>query len=205
LSSHRVKEHDIREKEASNLHMPDFRLRLKSETSAAHDRVDAAYGALDITQRSDFSTFLQGQYLGHLSVQTALKDGKLSSGLQGRIEAIKQDLEKLGAIPRAASCIFVEKSDKTAQFHALGLTYVIAGSLHGTNVLRKLWKQSDDKSVLSANNFMHYAGLSREWSQVLAALKTKRFTPAQEIQIIRSANYAFSLFEAGLRKARTTN
>lgn len=185
--------------------MSDFRLRLKRETTAAHDRVDAAFGALDITEPTDFRTFLYGQYLGHLSVQTAFEDAVQSSALKGRIEAIAQDLKKLGIEHCLKDCELPQKSDKMAQFHPLGLTYVIAGSLHGTNVLRKLWKQSNDPDVLSANNFMTYSGLHTEWSEVLSALKTKRFTPAQQIQIIRSANYAFSLFEAGLVRARTTN
>ena len=181
--------------------MGDFRLRLKEQTRAAHDRVDAGFGALDISRRSDFTTFLRGQHIGHILTQASYPPGEAFPALEERIKAIAADLRVLGGDAARPTPDFIDKYVKTDPNHPLGLTYVIAGSLHGTNVLRKMWAKAADDVVLSADNFMNFSGLNPEWAEVISALKTEAFSMVDELQIIRTVNYTFDLFNAGLRLA----
>jgi len=180
-----------------NWFMRDFRRKLKYETQDAHRRVDMKFGALDVSKHKDYYQFLSGQLYGHLSVRDAFLESANFNALDDRIEAIKKDIYTLGGEVHDWDIGRV-----SADYHSLGLRYVIAGSLHGTNVLRSTWKRSNSAAVLAANHFMNFQGLQFEWVDMLNALNEDDFSILEQNAIISAANYAFGLFEKGIDTCR---
>jgi len=85
---------------------------------------------------------------------------------------------------------------------ALGFIYVIAGSLHGVNVLRRVWSTSTDHRVLSASNFMDYSDLNAQWARLLGMFNATSFSAADQARIISAAQAAFDIFERAASAVR---
>jgi heme oxygenase len=172
----------------------DFRKTLKEATRQAHDKVDDGFSHFDISLKTDYCQFLQAQLLGHEAAHSLCAADTGPKAMTSRIQALKDDIAILGG---AALKPLPKPSSKA---HPLGLTYVIAGSWHGTSVLRKAWSRSSDETVLAANNFMDASALKAEWSEVLAIFKTQSFTSSETEKIVASANQTFAIFEQGLKR-----
>ncbi|MHA6722750.1 biliverdin-producing heme oxygenase [Sphingomonas sp. RS2018] len=111
---------------------------LRSATAAAHERVDAAFGAADLGSRTGYAAFLAAQASAHLPVEAALEAAGAARVLadwptRRRTEALIADLADLGEpLPPA---IDPPMFDTPARM--LGAIYVLEGSRLGGAMLKR--------------------------------------------------------------------
>lgn len=175
----------------------DLREILRARTSAAHDRVDALYGRLTLANRDGLTHFLYAHAMALQAIEAAVKAAAPDSGCPlGLHRLARLDLETLGAsAPEPAT--FRELGSA----HPDGLIYVVAGSHLGTGVLRKRWRRSTDRVVLSAGRYLTASEMRAYWPMFLDRLRSRRPGTLESKAISASAMVAFSVFEHAFRRA----
>lgn len=139
--------------------MSPLRARLREDTRPEHDRLDALYGQLDLSVRDDYLLFLQAHHAAHSVVEPLIQPAP------ARQQALAADIRALGAVPLAGFA-----ASYTRHAHPLGLSYVVAGSFLGGQVLRKAWELSRNDTMRSAGRHFGLSGLREHWQTVLKSL-----------------------------------
>ncbi len=165
-----------------------LRSLLKEATVDIHDRLDHAFGALDLTTRAGYGVFLSAQ-AGALDAVLPIcaRLGDLPS-LAPLRPLIACDMESLGA-PRAP-CLAMR-----AQAHPLGAYYVVAGSRLGAQILARRVQGSGDPAVRAATMYLSDRSALDAWRAWLAVAGT---VEVGHDRIVEGALATFALYEGAL-------
>ena len=171
--------------------MKDFRFRLREETSEAHTRLDKSLVKYDLSTYSGLASYLCVHYLARYHLHDSIFGHENLRDDGSKLEDLRHDFDQLGL--SAPKWHFAPKAEP---HHALGLTYVMAGSSLGGKLLYKDWARADDPAVQAASRFMTNAKSSTSWKMFLTYLDNSTFLEKEIQDIIKSANYCFGVFEA---------
>ena len=173
----------------------DYRVCLRHETKAAHDRLDVLLSGLDIARRDDLAVFMQIHLKCFCVMQDWSHRGTASDvALAGMISRIRADLAALDASP----ALLVGRLRSSV--HPLAMEYVIAGSRLGTKVLAGRWAQSTDPKVRAAHHYFGADITSDGWKAVCAKLTQIAPDSRTASEITRDALRLFNLFLAVSRE-----
>lgn len=177
----------------------DCRGALRAATSDLHAQVDAAFTRLDITHPRGLCAFLRAQADGLSICADALeRQGRKAWAdiVRRRVDAARFDLSALEAepepLPRPRPALVADEP--------LGVAYVVAGSLHGTAVLKRMWLDGADTPLFPEGFsplFFDGSAWKPMWAEVLHDLRGVD-SPAAAIA---SAQAAFGAFLAAAMRA----
>ena len=156
---------------------------LRGATAKAHTRTDAVFGAFDFARPDAFARFLLAQQAGLAAAETELRAHGAchwAETVARRLDAICEDLDSLGA-----------KTTFTVPLRTpepIGIAYVVAGSLHGTSVLRTRYRKLNPDARLP--RFFEAGDWKPLWADALSALERHGRNPG----ILASARATFAAF-----------
>ncbi len=175
-----------------------LRSRLRSETRAAHDRVDACFGRLNLTAVDELAHFLSAHHVALQALEPLMRERGLSiSPPVSRLGQLEADLKALNRpVPNGRALPVL------AGKNGLGLIYVNVGSHLGAKVLQKKWAKADNPIVQRAGCYLSASDLAPYWQQFLAAIS--EIDPESEFadDCVASANAAFQVFEDAYHMTR---
>lgn len=162
--------------------------RLRAETAAAHDAVDAAYGRYDLADPSSYRLFLEAHARALPAVERALAGAPLPAWRE-RTTALAADLAALGApMPPPLP---LDSPDAAAA--AWGMLYVTEGSRLGGVLLERAVAADLPRAYLSARH------LPGEWRALLAGLDEAAGSEEWTDAVIAAARRVFDLYGAATR------
>ena len=157
--------------------------RLRAETAAEHDRVDAAYTRYDLADPVSYRAFLEAHARALPAVEAVLTDDALPAWRE-RTSALAADLAALGGDwPEP-----LPLDPPATAAAAWGMLYVIEGSRLGGVMLARQVGEELPRAYLSAR---HDSG---EWRALLAALDAAAEDEAWIDQTIAAARQVFALY-----------
>lgn len=175
------------------------RTRLRDATADAHDAVDAAFGAADLTSDAGYAAFLSAQARAHLPVEAALEAGGIAGDVSDwperkRAAALRGDLTDLG-VP-------VPPPYELPRFQGLperlGALYVLEGSrLGGTYLVRQVPSHLPRRFL--------GAGSGPLWRSLLALLDERLPADADKERAVTAARSVFGLFERAAATLKETS
>ena len=183
----------------------DLRRSLRKGTRAGHDRLDAALGALDLTQPSGLTTFLAAHAFGLHGVLPAagtFVETELGATMPDLAALVARDLAGLGVdiAPRLAGDMGLDAlPDLDASAGAgAGMAYVVMGSRLGMAVLRRrgYWRSP----ALPACRYIEDTSVSPLWPRLLDWLACAGSGVAEPA--LAGARAGFAAFERGVAMAR---
>ena len=157
--------------------------RIRAETAAAHDAVDAAYTRYDLADPTSYRAFLEAHARALPAVETALAAASLPAWRE-RTTALAADLAALGAAWPAPLPLDPPASDAAAW----GMLYVIEGSRLGGAMLERRVGEGLPRAYLAAR---HGSG---EWRALLAALDAAAVDEPWIDRAIAAARDVFALY-----------
>ena len=165
------------------------RFKLRDQTAAAHDRVDALFSTVDLADRHEYGRFLTAQAKAFLPAEQGLEQGGIAEVLidwpeRRRSHLLIQDLEALGlTVPD------VEPPPPLAGTSALlGGAYVLEGSRLGGAMLRRAVPDDLPAAFLSAS----YPG---GWRTLIFLLDERLTSDLAMDEAVAAAQAVFTLFE----------
>ena len=190
------------------------RLRLKTRTLHAHDRVDAAFSAFDIAHPHGLTAFLRAQSMGLTTCADALRafgPPVWADAATRRRDAVRFDLSALGYAPDTPdatlpSILLEPRSVRQRSLAALGIGYVVAGSLHGTAVLRGQWGRTARRDLFPEGFtplFFEGAAWKPMWANIMSLLHDSQMSSTDLDCVVEAANRAFAVFETSATRAQT--
>lgn len=149
--------------------MQTLRKHLRAATSAQHERVDAAYSAFDLGQRSGYRAFLSAHAQILLPLEAELERSGIESMLDDwsqrrRGTALLCDLADMDGTPPAP---LLEHASKPAGW-CWGAAYVLEGSRLGGRVLAKRVGDADPSAPL---RYLTHSSESPLWLRFLEKLE----------------------------------
>ena len=193
------------------------RLRLKTRTMHAHDRVDAAFSAFDIAHPHGLKAFLRAQGMGLTTCANALRafgPPVWADAAARRRDAVRFDLSALGHVPTPdfnsadaplPSILLEPRGVRQRSLAALGIGYVVAGSLHGTAVLRGQWNRTARRDLFPEGFtplFFEGAAWKPMWANIMNLLHDSHMTDTDLDWVVEAANRAFAVFETSATRAQ---
>ena len=176
-----------------------LRTFLRSATSAAHARLDAASSVFDLRLRPSYGRFLATQAAALLPLELVLErqSGAVISDwpVRRRTGAILADLDRLRTpVPPPVPLVSGDSPAWT-----LGALYVLEGSRLGGAVLRRRVLEGDDADCRAATAYLGHGAAQRLWPSFLAQLETAA-AHGDRPGLVAGAIAAFTAFEraAGL-------
>ena len=171
------------------------RFALRARTAAEHERIDAAFGRLDLACADGLATFLAAQHMALRTVEPALRGASDLPALPARLAAIEADLAALGVgVPSGVGA----PGDLDAR-DPLGVAYVVGGSALGGQILSRRRIASPDPRVRAAGAFMDDPRMMPYWRSVLGALRVARSDPDRIERLVQAAKDTFTVFDDALR------
>ena len=168
---------------------PNLRLALRFGTRAAHDRVDAAAGALDLSQPDDRARFLRAHHCAYQTLRAA--DAEPSALIAHRLACAHADLLALG-VPANAAALPCDAPALHGAAGALGVGYVLAGSHLGNRQLARTWPGEPPRLLVDPR-------LAAHWPELLTRLRAKPGGDARAQEVLAAARATFAVFEAAFR------
>jgi heme oxygenase len=168
------------------------RAALRAGTAAEHDRVDALFGAFDLSERAHYGRFLQAQAAAFLPVEAAVDAAGGPELLRDwperrRSGLLVRDLAALGlAVPAPAPA-----PPLACKAAALGAIYVLEGSRLGGALLRRSVKPEYPQTFLTAPQ------QPGAWRKLLETLDDCLYETARVDAAVGAARQTFHCFEAG--------
>lgn len=173
------------------------RFALRERTAAAHDRVDAAFGRLDLASCAGLGDFLDANHRALRVVEPLLAGAPGLPPLPSRLAAIESGLMALDrAVPTASALALPD----AVRQEPLGVAYVVGGSALGAQVLRRRWAATDDPAVRAADAFMDDAGMMAYWTAIQNVLRAIPADSTRMAAIAASAVATFRVFEDALQE-----
>lgn len=164
--------------------------RLRSETRAAHERVDARFASLDLKNLDDYRRFVGLHAAAFLPVERALTEAGAARlvpdwDAMRRTPELVADLEALGmAIPAdTGGPTFPDEASM------LGGIYVLEGSRLGGAVLRK----TVDPAF--PHRFLAHPQPPGRWRGLVALLERNLYESVQVDSAVKAALGVFAYFE----------
>jgi heme oxygenase len=176
---------------------------LRDATAPAHERVDAAFGGFDLTDRDSYAAFLRAHAEAFLPIEAALDAAGAERIIDDwenrkRGHLIREDLAMLGArLPHPFASSAVEKPAPADRFSTsletngaiAGTLYVLEGSRLGGKFLARKLPPGFPRAYLDADQ------VSGNWRKLLDRLDTILYQPAELAAAIDAAQAAFDAFE----------
>ena len=165
------------------------RFRLKDETTAAHERVDALFSSFDLTTADGYAAFLAAQAGAFPAIEAALTQAGAAAVIPDWAERLRADAltADLAALEQAAPLALASPGFDTPAA-ILGGAYVLEGSRLGGQMLKRSVPEGQPVSFMTTSD-------PRLWRTFVALLE-QRLTEQGEIdQAISSALATFAVFE----------
>ena len=162
--------------------------RLRRETAADHDAVDAGYGRFALDDPTDYRLFLAAHARALPAVEAVLaSDGDLPPW-RGRTALLAEDLAALGAIAPSPLPFAAGSGERW------GALYVIEGSRLGGMLLARRIGSGQPAAYLGAKH------LPGEWRALLGAIDAHAAGEAEpwRAAAVEGARRAFGLYRAAL-------
>lgn len=171
--------------------MPELRDALRNETRDAHEKVDGAFGSLNLAEREDYQRFLAAHYIATAPLQPILAG--FTARELGRTEPdftamLHSDLSALGVDPDA-----LPRIDPPANIDPRAVTYVIAGSRLGLSMLRRqpYWGKAEGIS----SSYMEDGEGMVLWKSLLGWFAEQKADQAEIEAVCGAARQCFTVFE----------
>lgn len=161
---------------------------LRAATQADHDRIDAAFGRYDLTERMSYSAFLQAHSRILPPLEERLFQAEALPPFERRTPALIDDLARLGHSPSEP----LEIPPFGSAAEAWGMFYVVEGSRLGGVMLARTIPADLPKAYLSAG---HPRG---NWRAILAGFdaEARSHDAAWMERAISAAGSAFAYYGA---------
>ncbi|WP_448663530.1 biliverdin-producing heme oxygenase [Sphingomonas sp. CJ20] len=178
--------------------MTPSRKALREATAAAHDRVDAAFGAFDLGDRAGYAAFLRAHADAIGPIEAALDAGDAARLFpdwpeRRRAGLLAEDLAMLGHRATPAPAPLPPLSDPAA---IAGTLYVLEGSRLGGRFLARQLPADFPRAYLNADQ------RAEKWTQLLEHIE-KLLQDASALEAARfAALAAFSRFERSAQEWR---
>ncbi|WGH79542.1 biliverdin-producing heme oxygenase [Jannaschia ovalis] len=176
-----------------------LRDRLRADTRPAHDRVDAAFSGLGVTERRGYRAFLAA----HLVALSALRpapgpgDAALAAEMADLRSRLRADLQQLGANGSMPPL----PGRRCLDPRALG--YVLHGSRMGMAVLHRRWRAAGDARLRRAGAFLSTPPAPARWGAICAGLSRMSPDGPTADRVIAEAGTVFAIYEhSALSQAR---
>lgn len=172
--------------------METLRHALRRRTEAAHLATERAFEPLDPTTRAGLAGFLAAHDAALRAIAPRLGPAGRAA-IPGFRAAIARDLATLGA-PAPATDDAPACGETALPAAALGMSYVIAGSRLGAQLIGKQVASSPDPAVRRATDYLTVRVAGLDWPGILRQLNTWRGTGAERELVIGAALEAFGIF-----------
>lgn len=164
------------------------RAALRSATTAAHARVDTAFGAHDLGSAAGYRRFLSAQAAAFLPTEAAIGRGGAERVIPGwtarqRGDLLRADLAALDIVP-----VLLPQPELSSPGALWGALYVLEGSRLGGAMLVRGVAPGLPTRFLGAT---HAPGA---WRALLAALDDALVDEAARTQAVAAAEAVFALF-----------
>jgi len=160
------------------------RFHLRAGTAAAHERVDAAFGAQDLADPAAYAAFLTAHARVVLPLEAVLEAGALWSEWQARGGLLRADLAMLGqTVPGGVAMTVATAAERW------GLLYVLEGSRLGGAMLARQVGAGLPAAYLGA---VHGAG---SWARFGDAIEAADGGADWRAAALAGALRGFALFE----------
>ncbi len=179
--------------ELSNAPLRDW---LKQETREAHDRTDAAFGALMERGERGFAQFLTAHAMAAPGLAQRIRNQPSLPFAADFSPAVvtallKRDLDALNApFPGRFPLAGFETAEECA-----GAAYTLAGSRLGAKAIRRQW------GAAFRSAYLDHESLFGDWRRFCGLLNTLGETSHNRDKILSGALAAFARFEAACRRA----
>ena len=167
--------------------MDTLRDFLRTRTRAAHDRVDAAFGAFDLGVRAEYVAFLQAHHAALSSLPPLTPCGLPPVD---QCPLLETDLRDLGAAPPTG--LPPLRFDGTAEAQALGAYYVVVGSRLGARLLADRLRRCGAPHARAAR-YLTDQSAAPAWAALRARLSGP--DPLPRADVLRGALRTFGRFE----------
>jgi heme oxygenase len=170
------------------------RMSLRDATSQHHQRVDAAFSSVTLSDRESYARFLLAQAAAHIPAEHALERGGIAAVIpdwptRRRSAALEADLAEVGeSIPRPIGDLVLD-----GEAALLGALYVLEGSRLGGTVLKRALPAGFPARFLGGVD-------SAAWRSLLERLDARLHDDADLQRAITAAGDVFALFETAGRR-----
>jgi len=182
---------------------------LRTGTAEAHDRVDAAFAAFDLSDRESYARFLRAHAEVLLPLEAALPGERIVEDWEDRKRGhlLKEDLALLRSFPHPGEGPEPQAPSSAAQDSGLrredgqwtdsaiaGALYVVEGSRLGGRFLSRQLPAGFPRAYLDADQ------APEKWRNLLARLETIIYQSAQMQSALAAAHDVFSAFERSAQR-----
>lgn len=171
--------------------------QLRARTAAAHARVDDAFSAYDLGNRTDYKAFLLAHSRALPVAEKLIQSDRALPTLRARTVLLEQDMKALDqAMPSLLPFApFAAAGGRHAAAAAWGILYVVEGSRLGGGILARRVAAELPTAYLDA---LHQPG---EWSKFRQALDTEaaQHDAAWIDTAVQGAKACFDLYERSCR------
>jgi heme oxygenase len=167
--------------------MPDVLTLLREATGPSHERLDAAFGSLDLSKRADLAGFLSAHAIGLEPLFPAFRafvEDELGLECPDYPAMLRADLDALGvgALPSIAARPGIGDEAGRA-----GVAYVVSGSRLGLVVIRQRGYWGEAQGFRSA--YMSDGRGHEAWKALVPVLRS-RTRPGMDVDAVRTAALA---------------
>lgn len=168
----------------------DLRQRLRQETRAAHEALDAHVDGFDIATYDGLARFLAMHAAALGALQGTRQPAHETPTFAGLGAMARLDLGILGIdFPATAA-------SRNGPDEAVGVRYVILGSHLGARVLQGRWRKSTDLRVQSAGAFLAAAVATSGWRELCTHLSQIEAQGPDADAVVAQAQGVFTLYMA---------
>lgn len=183
-------------------HRGSVRWQLRAATHGAHQALDDAVSALDLTSWSGYAAFLRMSAAVLLPLEDHLEAAEIENLLpdwrqRRRTSAIEKDLATLGLEARRMTLPQLPSDEASL----LGALYVLEGSRLGARLLMRRVSASSETRLQSATIYLSHGHECRLWQSFLDVLEARITTKRELNQAAESARGTFALFAKALQDA----
>lgn len=169
---------------------------LRAATAAAHDRVDSAFAAFDLSDRDGYAAFLRAHAEVLLPLEESLPGERITADWEDRKRGhlLREDLALLrDAGPPTArahpACADLGPGGEWSDASLAGMLYVIEGSRLGGRFLARKLPAGFPRAYLDSDQ------PAEKWRNLLDRLETILYEPAQLQSALAAAEQTFAAFE----------
>lgn len=165
----------------------DLRLRLRCDTRAAHEQLDAVVSRFELTTAEGLGRFMTL----HARCLTAI----LSSNPQCRAHAMLSDLRNRAQHDAVTLCApMATGACHAPASHDLAIDYVMAGSRLGSAVLKRRWQGATVHDVRAADAYFTAPDYISNWMSFCAMAGAEPATGAAADRVVGDARALLDLY-----------
>jgi len=177
---------------------------LRALTAPAHERVDAAFSHLSLTDPTGYRRFLHAHQMILPECERVLAESGAADLLPDwpsrvRAPALAADIATVGGMPAPG----IARLAPLSPAGVWGMLYVLEGSRLGGAVLARRVQDNPDPLCRAATRYLRHGEGLRLWPGFVAALEAAPVVQDDPDTVIASALAAFDLFEAAAQVPAT--